>query len=84
MELKDKPVYPLAKRYNSEPEGEKGLTYREWLVGMLASNSEVFHIVYNMSKEERKGLGGAEKAVALVLLEQADAIIKALDTNKGE
>ena len=42
MNLKDKPVYPIII-----PEGfdyaPKGLTYREWLIGMLMSNPKLIN-----------------------------------------
>ena len=41
MNLADKPCYPFNKSYNSEPIGERGLTFRERLIVALASNSSL-------------------------------------------
>ena len=71
MELKDKPVFP------SNVEGVygiTGLTYREWLIGMLASNSEMFKMIgiYKNAEEYRA-------TTAKEIISTADAIISELE-----
>lgn len=63
MSIGDKKVYPKAMG-----DAIMGLTYREWLIGMLASN------VGAIVRSE-----GFENDIAEGLIRQADAIIKQLD-----
>ena len=82
MSLADKPVYPNIqtiepKYFQGEPygyqiDGDGGLTYKQWLVGMLASNPESF---LNSRRDGRMPIEG----IANYLSDLADAIIKELE-----
>ena len=68
MSIGDKEVYPRPTEYDIY----KGLTYREWLIGMLASNKAVCGTDYTG--------GSFDYGVnAKMIINQADAIIKQLD-----
>ena len=53
-----------------------GLTYKEWLVGMLAANSMLFTNVTKGTEDYYPHLG---KHNAKIVIKQADAIIKELE-----
>lgn len=66
MSMGNKGVYPFRTNYlKTDPSA--GLTYREWLIGMLASNG--------MFIDNQNGIGDNASAI----IQQADAIIKKLD-----
>jgi len=78
MSLANKPVYPIYNDdgacslidYNKDEKVQSGITYKQWLVGMLASNPAIF---YNASDAK------FDKITAIKINRIADAIIKELD-----
>jgi len=80
MSLADKPVYPVHNDegacslidYNNEKKLQSGITYKQWLVGMLASNGD-------MLKAESGELLYNPNSIARNIIQQADAIIKELE-----
>ena len=75
MSIGDKEVYPLAS--NDNLNYNMGLTYREWLIGMLASNPAT--LIENTSRGFAHS-NSDDNAKYIIL--QADAIIKQLDEVK--
>lgn len=79
MNLADKPVYPEneIKRFYNEPYIAKsgGLTYKEWLVGMLASNPNL--IITFQGNDDR--YYPDVKLSAEMIEMQADELIKRLE-----
>ena len=80
MSLADKPVYPVHNDegacslidYNNEKKLQSGITYKQWLVGMLASSGD-------MLKAESGELLYNPNSIARNIIQQADAIIKELE-----
>ena len=81
MSIANKGVYPFSLADTGAPMTfGLGLTYREWLIGMLASNAGIM----NSALEETKALIKNEFEFAKVVIGQADAIIKQLDKESGK
>jgi len=72
MNLADKPVYSAVADKSTDDFYESGLTYKQWLVGMLASNGD-------MLKAESGELLYNPNSIARNIIQQADAIIKELE-----
>ena len=78
MSLANKPVYPIYNDdgacslidYNKDEKVQSGITYKQWLVGMLAGNPAMF---YNASDAK------FDIITAIKINRIADAIIKELD-----
>ena len=86
MNLSEKPCYPAPyQAYENHKDGgwyiecADGLTFRERLIIALASNPEIIKIIYNSPKELRDANGGANASVSILIIEQADAIIKEME-----
>lgn len=77
MKLADKPVYATVGDSVSQNYLQEGLTYKQWLVGMLASNPAV--VEFNESATYENNLSINTKAV----IDQADAIIAELEKENG-
>ena len=72
MSIANKGVYPFSLADTGAPMTfGLGLTYREWLIGMLASNAAVF-----------SHTSGGSIPIDEFIIQQADAIIKQLDKEK--
>lgn len=77
MKLADKPVYAVVGDSISQNYLQEGLTYKQWLVGMLASNPMVQQIVYSDTPLISKSWDVTKTAKAII--QQADAIISELE-----
>ena len=77
MNLADKPVYSAVADKSTDDFYESGLTYKQWLVGMLASNSMVQRITFSDTPLISR-TWDLDKT-AKVIIDQADAIIKQLE-----
>ena len=79
MKLADKPVYP------HEDNGRNlyqlgGLTYKQWLVGMLASNSNIFNPSIHSGDKDFESLNNHKNIIFTIAC--ADAIISELEKDK--
>ena len=78
MSLANKPVYPIYNDdgacslidYNKDEKVQSGITYKQWLVGMLASNPSIVRPIAMIADFEHN---------AETVVKQADAIIKELE-----
>ena len=83
MSLADKPVYPVHNDegacslidYNNEKKLQSGITYKQWLVGMLASNPNL--IITFRGNDDR--YYPDIKISAEMIEVQADELIKRLE-----
>jgi len=82
MSIGDKFINPMTTR-EFKGTGElvaivhSGLTYREWLIGMLASNSRMFDDASGNPLEN-------PTSISKNILQQANIIIKQLDKGEGK
>jgi len=74
MKLADKPVYPHEDNRQNQYIHE-GLTYKQWLVGMLASNPSM---TYWFDGNDGYKYGDPIKT-AIAIINQANAIISELE-----
>ena len=85
MSLANKPVYPIYNDdgacslidYNKDEKVQSGITYKQWLVGMLASNPIVQQVTFSNTPLVSKTWD--LNKTAKVIIDQADAIIKELE-----
>jgi len=77
MSIGDKSIIPQTPEQYFAEVSVKGLTYREWLIGMLASNPMVQHITTGEQPFFEK-TWSLEKTASNIV-RQADAIINQLD-----
>ena len=78
MKLADKSVYPIQTKIKMGEtlslKQSSGLTYKQWLVGMLASNSQIVRKIEINEDYEH---------YAEILMLQADAIISELEKEQS-
>ena len=81
MNLADKPIYPTTEDNSlSYPPSEGGITYKQWLVGMLAGNAQIIENAWD--DDGMPTMNTADDALvrnAKSVIRQADAIIKQLE-----